>query len=252
MKVSVRNLLARPHHGVFEVAALGALYGLYELIRGLGSGGFAAAYRHTAEIVALEQRLHVFGERGVQEWAQRIPALPAVLGVAYIAFHLAGTTLALVWVYRTRRERFALLRTTLVATTALSLAVYVLYPVAPPRLTSLGFSDTVTTHAHLNLSSDMLGSLYNPIAAVPSLHFGYALLVGVALVLLGRSRAVRIAGALYPGVMLFVIVATGNHFVFDAAAGAAVTVAGWAIARLLVDPARPTARRRGRPNLAVT
>ena len=90
----------------------------------------------------------------------------------------------------------------------------------------------------MNLSSDLLGSLYNPFAAVPSLHFGYALLVGAALAAFARPRWLRVAGAAYPALMLFVIVATGNHFLFDAAAGGAVTIAGWALARLVVEPAR--------------
>ena len=96
-----------------------------------------------------------------------------------------------------------------------------------------------------NLSSDALGSLYNPVAAVPSLHFGYALIVGLAIAALARPRSIRIAGALYPVLMLLVIVATGNHFFFDAAAGGLVVVAGWLVARTLVRPvawSRPPTR----------
>ena len=97
-------------------------------------------------------------------------------------------------------------------------------------------------HTGLNLSSDLLGAIYNPYAAVPSLHFGYALLVGVALAVLAQRRWVRVVGALYPAFMLFDIVATGNHFLFDATIGGLVTVAGWWVARTLLAPA--PARRR--------
>jgi hypothetical protein len=83
----------------------------------------------------------------------------------------------------------------------------------------------------------MLGSFYNPLAAVPSLHFGYALLSGVTLAVLARRRWVRVLGALYPAFMLFDIVATGNHFLFDAAAGGVVVVFGWWIARQLLSTA---------------
>ena len=86
---------------------------------------------------------------------------------------------------------------------------YVFFPAAPPRLSERGFSDTVTSSTGLDLSSDLLGALYNPFAAVPSLHFGYALIVGVVLAVVAERRAVRIAGALYPAVMLLIIVATG-------------------------------------------
>ena len=80
---------------------------------------------------------------------------------------------------------------------------------------------------------------------MPSLHFGYALLVGGAIAWLARGRAIRLAGAVYPALMLF-IVATGNHFLLDAVAGGAVVLAGWAAARLLI-PSRGDAVLRQRP-----
>src|SRR5918999_666319 len=128
---------------------------------------------------------------------------------------------------RRRPAQFPLVRNTLVFATALSLVGYVLYPAAPPRLSGHGFVDTVSAHTHVNLSSDLLGSLYNPFAAVPSMHFGYALIVGAALYAYARSRSVRVLGALYPPFMLFVIVATGNHFLLDAVAGGAVVWIAW-------------------------
>ena len=82
-----------------------------------------------------------------------------------------------------------IVRTTFVAATALALVGYVFYPAAPPRLSELGFSDTVTSSTGLDLSSDLLGALYNPFAAVPSLHFGYALIVGVVLAVVAQGRA---------------------------------------------------------------
>jgi PAP2 superfamily len=248
-RLAWRGALASPHRGAVEVAALFALYGVYELVRGFGSLDFAAARRHTGDIVALEQRLHLFGERSVQDWAQGIPGLPAALGIAYIAFHLVLTAAVLVWVYRAHRERFPLVRTTLILSTAVALVGYVLYPAAPPRLAELGFVDTVSEHGGINLSSDLLGSFYNPIAAVPSLHFGYALLVGLAVAAFARSRVARILGAAYPGVMLFIIVATGNHFLFDAAAGGLVVAAGWLGARLLLASPAVEPARAARPRL---
>jgi len=180
-----------------------------------------------------------------------VPGLAGLLGFAYLAFHILVTGGVLVWVYRAHRAKFALLRTTLVVSTAIALVGYVLYPAAPPRLSGLGFADTVTEHAHVNLSSDFLGSFYNPIAAVPSLHFGYAFIVGVAVAALARRRAVRLAGAAYPALMLFIIVATGNHFLFDAFAGGVVAVAGWLVAKVLVAEPRVSAARQFAPLPAV-
>jgi len=231
----LRAWFSRSHSGLQELGALAVLYGLYEVVRGVPNENVEAAMRHTSEIVALEQDVGIYVEHGVQRTLDALPVLPTVLGLAYVLLHFAGTTAALVWLHRRHPEHFPIVRTTLVAATALALVGYVLYPAAPPRLADLGFSDTVTTHTGLNLSSDLLGALYNPFAAVPSLHFGYALIVGVALAKLASRRVVRVAGALCPVAMLLVIVGTGNHFVFDAALGGLVVVAAWLVARLLVE-----------------
>jgi hypothetical protein len=231
----------QPHRGAIEVGALIVLYGLYELTRGAVDGNWPIAQRNADAIVDFEQKLGMFWEWDVQQWAQAVPAIPALLGGAYVVLHLVGTIGALVWVHRYHRPHFALFRTVVVAASALALVVYMLYPTAPPRLAGLGFTDTVTQHTGVNLNSALLGQLYNPVAAVPSLHFGYALIVGVTVSLLAQRRSIRLLGALYPLVMLFVIVATGNHFWLDALAGAGVTVAAWVIARALLS--EPSAQR---------
>lgn len=237
--------LLRPHHGVVEATMLGALYGVYELTRGTIDGSWASAQRNAEAIVRFEERLGMFWEWDLQRWAQALPGMPAVLGAAYVGLHVFGTVAALVWVYRRHREHFALVRTVVVAASGLALVVYVVFPTAPPRLAGLGFVDTVTQHTGVNLNSELLGQLYNPIAAVPSLHFGYALIVGVAVAALSCRGVVRALGALYPASMLFVIVATGNHFWLDAAAGALVVAASWFVARSFVEPSKGVQPCRG-------
>jgi hypothetical protein len=223
----IRSLAGRPHSGRAELAALAVLYGAYELVRGFGGEDWAAARAHTADIVALERRLGLFVERDVQQLASAAAGVPALLGLLYVALHFAGTAAVLVWVHRRRPHAFPFLRTTLIVSTGLALVGYVLYVCA----------ETVSAHTGLDLSSDLLGSLYNPIAAVPSLHFGYALIVGVAVAQLATARWVRGLGAVYPAAMLLIVVATGNHFFLDAAAGAVVVTAGWGAAALLRPPA---------------
>jgi hypothetical protein len=242
---SLRGLASSPRRGLVEVATIAGLYGFYELVRGQGHATLAAARDHTDGIVALERHLHVFGERAIQRAAHWVPALPTLLGVAYIVLHFLGTAAFLIWLHRRHPDRFPRVRNTLVAATGVALAIYMLYPVAPPRLAGLGFVDTVTHNAKVNLSSDLLGSLYNPFAAVPSLHFGYALLVGVVIASLARGRVGRVIGWSYPLVMLLVIVGTGNHFFFDAAAGGLAVGLGYLAASWIESPARPV--RRWRP-----
>jgi hypothetical protein len=235
----LRSWLSHSHSGAREIGGLAVLYGLYEVVRGAGGENIQAAMQNTADIVAVERAVGLYVEQGVQQAFEAVPYAPAFLGLLYVLLHFAGTAIALVWIHRSHPDRFPIVRTTFVAATALALVGYVLYPAAPPRLAELGFSDTVTSSTGLDLSSDLLGALYNPFAAVPSLHFGYALIVGVALATIASRRWVRVVGAVYPGAMLLIIVATGNHFFVDAALGGLVVVVGWLAARMLVSsPAR--------------
>jgi len=237
------NSLIRIRPGRIEAAAAVALYGVYEIVRGFGGENWDAARLHTADIVAAERSLGVFREHAIQTASASVPGLAGLLGILYISLHFVGTIVFLIWVHRRRPEAFGVVRTTLVVATGLALVGYLTYPAAPPRLANLGFTDTVTKSAGINLSSDLLGALYNPLAAVPSLHFGYSLLVGVGLAVLARRRWVKVLGALYPAAMLYIIVATGNHFFVDALLGGAVVVAAWFVARALARAERRTGAR---------
>jgi RsiW-degrading membrane proteinase PrsW (M82 family) len=66
------------------------------------------------------------------------------------------------------------------------------------------------------------------------MHAAYALVVGAALLLQGRHRLIRVAGLAYPLFVVFIVVATGNHFLFDVGAGAFVDVLAATAARLLL------------------
>jgi hypothetical protein len=244
----LRATLRRAHAGWQEIVALTLLYGLYEVVRGLRTDDLAAANDHTQQLIRLERSLGIYSERAVQQFADRVPLLVQALAILYPALHVAGTIGVLVWLYRARTQAFPLVRTALVLMTAFALVVYVLYPVAPPRLAGAGFIDTVSEHGPLDLSSSLLGRFYNPLAAVPSLHLAYAAVVGGAIAWQARGFGVRLGGVLYPFLALFVIVATGNHFYFDAAAGAAVaflaTIATWVLTLETSSTRRQTAGAR--------
>jgi hypothetical protein len=231
--LSARNSLAA------EAALILGFYATYEAARGLVAGARLPAIQRAKEIVDLERTLHLFFEPQVQRLARDIPGLLGTLGVAYLTLHLAATGGLLLWLYLRRRAAFPLVRTTLIIASAASLIGFLAFPTAPPRIAATGLSDTVSQGA-INLNHGLVSSLYNPYAAVPSMHAGYALIVGAALTRYGCRTLVRVAGALYPPFVLTVIVATGNHFFFDAATGALVVVASAAIA-LPLTRARPPA-----------
>ena len=126
----------------------------------------------------------------------------------------------LVWLYRRRPAHYARTRAVLLTMTLMALVCYWLYPLAPPRLmTGGGYIDTGRVFILWGVTpSDDLVALSNQYAAMPSMHFGWALWSGVAVVMLAERRVVRVLGALYPVLTLAVVVVTGNHFVLDAAA----------------------------------
>ena len=216
-----RSWLSIRHSLRTETLVVLALYALYEAGRGLAAGDRATAVAHARSVASFERALHVFAEPHLQHAARSVPALIGILGVAYLTLHLSVTAALLFWLHRRHAADFAFVRTTLLVTSVIALIGFVVFPTAPPRLAGLGIADTVSG-SHVDLNAGLVSSLYNPFAAVPSLHMAYALVVGGALVAYARSRVARVMGAAYPALVLFMILATGQHFLFDAAAGAGV------------------------------
>ena len=223
-----------------EAALVLVLYGLYELARGMVVGDAVEAERHARQLVTLERSRGVFIEERMQDAAHAFPGLIDLLSISYLTFHLAVTVVVLLWLHRRRPAAFPIVRTTFVLASGLALVGYLVYPTAPPRLSGIGITDTVSG-GHIDLNSGLVSSLYNPHAAVPSMHIGYALVVAASLLRYGRRVAVRAVGALYPPFVLLVVVATGNHFLLDALAGAVVVGVAAGGALLLARPAADAA-----------
>jgi hypothetical protein len=217
---------------VEAVAAL-TLYGLYELARGLVGADAAEADAHAHRLVVLGRSLHFFVEASVQRAVQTLPGLTRLLGVASLTLHLAVTARVLLWLHRRRPDGFPFVRTALLLASGLALVGFLVFPTAPARLAGVGVVDTVSGR-HVDLNRGLVSSLYDRYAAVPSMQIGYALIVAAGLPRHGRALPGRAIGALYPSFVLVVIVATGNHFFLDGAAGA---LAAALAARLTRRPA---------------
>jgi hypothetical protein len=177
-----------------EAAGALTLYGVYELARGLVVADTAEADAHAHRVVALERSLHLFAEANVQRAVQTLPGLTSLLGAAYLTLHLAVTAGVLLWLHRRRPDGFPFVRTALLLASGLALVGFLVYPTAPPRLAGVGILDTVSGR-HVDLNRGLVSSLYNPYAAVHSMHIGYALIVaaGGALV---AALAVALAALL--------------------------------------------------------
>jgi membrane-associated phospholipid phosphatase len=100
--------------------------------------------------------------------------------------------------------------------------------VAPPRLAGVGISDSVTSHAPIALTG-FSTIFYNPYAAVPSLHVGLAFAVGIAGAAALHARWAKGLALSWGPLVTLSMIATGNHYLFDVAAGLLVTAVGfWA------------------------
>lgn len=150
----------------------------------------------------------------------------------YVLGHVFVTLGVAIWVYRSHRRYFRLLRNAVICVNLFALAVYENFPVAPPRMTTgltfnhhhFAFVDTLFGIA--SNSGRAVGTPvgYNEFSAMPSVHIAWALIVGVALVCLARRPDLRFFGAVYPFLMLVAVVVTGNHYLLDAVAAAGIVV----------------------------
>jgi membrane-associated phospholipid phosphatase len=206
-----------------------AAYLVYTLARWIFVGDLGDAKDHARWIYDLEQHAGVAIEGSVQR-ALESPVVSWVLSNLYLAAQLVVVPGALIWLYRRSPAVYRELRNTVVATWMIAVPVFALFPVAPPRLADIGIVDTVSSQASVELTGRST-IFYNELAAVPSLHVGFAVAVGLALARVFERRWAKGLALLWGPLVSLAVVATGNHYLFDIAAGLAVTALGYAVGR---------------------
>ena len=208
-------------------ATLGTLvYGLSLLVRALvlRGDGRARARRNAERIVSLEERLRLDIEPSLQRAVFRFPRAVHGLNVGYATFNVTLTVGWLVSLYRRRDPGYDSLRRACQGAFVAAQPIFLLFPTAPPRELE-GFVDTMSEVSGVDLEHPALVWLYNPVAAMPSLHVAFAVLTGAAIAERAESHVVKAAAYAYPPIVSFIVAATGNHYVLDAVAGAALGVA---------------------------
>src|SRR3954452_10915741 len=213
-----------------QLALFGFAYLLYSAARWVTVGDLGAARAHAEWIVHLEDHLGVADEASVQDALRGTWAI-WVLNHLYLAAQLVVVPGALIFLYRRSRPVYERLRNTILATWLISIPVYAAFPVAPPRLAGIGLVDTITTQTGFAMDSKLTTSFYNELAAVPSLHVGFPFAVGVAIAASSSNRIVKLLAHLWGPTVALAVVATGNHFVFDIAAGLVASALGCAAGR---------------------
>jgi membrane-associated phospholipid phosphatase len=125
---------------------------------------------------------------------------------------------------------------------AIALVGYTLYPTAPPRLIpEWGFSDTIQQFTGITVEKGASSALLNLYAAVPSMHVCFAMITGGTMFRLVRRPVLKFLWVLYPLLIMFVVIATGNHYLTDVFLGSMTAVASWLLADRLLARARPDA-----------
>ena len=151
-------------------------------------------------------------------------------------------------------------RRTLATANLVAFIIFTTWPLMPPRLLSdttvtgpsgekaraFGFQDTVHQSGKDGGIIWTTNKSCNQWAAMPSLHFGYTLLIVLTIMklplrtrgrgLLSWRRTFCVGfGLEYPLLILVAVIATANHFFLDVVGGAIVIVLAWAGERVLLN-----------------
>lgn len=226
-----------PRRPIFisELVLVAVSYGVYSLIRNAVPEQETQAIARGVQLWQLEQHLNIDFELWLNHTVQAVTWLTVGMNYFYATMHFAVTLAVLIWLYWFHPGRYRAARTVLAITTGLALFGYFFYALAPPRLLPQSvFIDTVSLHQTWgSMASGDLQSLSNQYAAMPSMHAGWSLWCGIAIVMFAKRRWVRMLGVVYPILTVLVITATANHFMIDAVGGWVTLAAGFAIQRAI-------------------
>ena len=211
---------------------------VYFGVRGFTVTDAQEALDHALHLVEFERSLGVYVEPSLQALVLGSDSLVAVMNWVYIWGHWPVIAIVLLWLFFMHPAGYRRTRNAMLLSGGVGLLIFAAFPVAPPRLADLGFIDTVTEHstAYRVLQPP---AFVNQYAAMPSLHVGWDLLMGLAVYTYSRHVLLRLAGLMLPVLMVSSVVLTANHYLIDAAGGALLVVASMLVMRRFE-------RRRGR------
>jgi hypothetical protein len=215
-----------------EAALVGFAVLVYFGVRGLTEGQVEKAFANARELLRIEEGLGVAWEVRVQAATLGHDALTTFANWVYVYGHWPVIAACGVLLYVYRRDRYRLLRNAMIISGLIGFVFFAAVPVAPPRFVLPEIVDTVTESSS-GYRALQPPALTNQYAALPSLHFGWNLLLGIVLFQATTRIPVRAFAVAMPVAMAFAVVATANHYVLDVALGAVVVLVGLAVASLL-------------------
>ncbi|MCH7838551.1 MAG: phosphatase PAP2 family protein, partial [Chloroflexi bacterium] len=181
-----------------ELLLMVPLYLFYLFVRGVTEGRTSEAVSRAASIIKFEQAIGIFWEPRLQAGILDIGFVVNLMNWIYMWGFWPVILLSAIWMFFRHREAYHLYRNAFIISGAIGLLIFALFPVAPPRfMEAWGFVDTIAerSQAYRILQPP---AFVNQYAAMPSLHFGWNLLVGIAMVRHGRFLALRALGVALP------------------------------------------------------
>ncbi|HEY3514000.1 phosphatase PAP2 family protein [Kribbella karoonensis] len=226
---------------VRELAVIAIAITLYFGVRGLITTRIGTAYHNAVRVIDLEKSADIFVEPRLQRAVISHGWLAEALGSVYIYGHWPVLIATLLWLLIRHRDTYPKFRNAMLLSGAVGLVIFAVFPVAPPRfLTAYGFVDTVTDRIPAYRVLQPPG-FTNQYAAVPSLHFGWNLLMGIAVASVGTHWILRVFGWVMPILMFAAIVLTANHYILDGVLGGVLALLGL-LAAFRLSRRRPAVR----------
>ncbi len=228
--------LDRARDGIAEIGLMVALFSMYYVTRGVAAGKEAVAFGHAREVMHLEQKLGIFREIALQTDVLTEPALIRALNFVYAYTHMAVLIGFAIWVFARHADKYPAIRNTFLAILGTGLTIYVIFPLAPPRyFPYTGFVDTLQLYSGINYEQHSIQMLYNPFAAMPSLHVAFALFSGIGIIKIGRRKIHWVLGIGYPLLMATAVIATANHYILDVIIGSLITIIAYLVVPRLTE-----------------
>ena len=232
----MRTALVIRKSGLWDLALIVVAFLLYYLVRGVVVERAGEATSRAIWLVELEKSLGLFWEGQMQAWVMSSDILAHLFNNIYVYAHFPLIIIIGLWLFFFHRERYVLLRNAFLISGGIGLIIFNLLPTAPPRLLPWPLSDQVvdTMFAFSRVNYDMQPAAFvNHYAAMPSLHFGWNLLLGIGIIWTMRNFFGIAFGVTMPAAMFVAVVATGNHFILDVLAGTVVALIGLGLALLV-------------------
>lgn len=234
----------RVYRDLFEFALVALAFLFYFLVRAAVVNETGEALGNAEHIINFEKMLGIFWEPRLQQVVLGRQLLIQLFNFIYFWLDFPLIVLVGLWLYVFKRHEYTVARDALLLSGAIALIVYNLFPVMPPRLLPSGeFVDTVRRYSNVSYQAQSTKAFVNPYAAVPSLHFGWAMVLGAVIYFSTRNWLLRGFGILLPWAELAAIVFTANHFLVDAAAGLIVCLVGVLLALAMQRWGYPAVRR---------